>query len=264
MAELVARYAVTNLTILKGWDERSLEFLDDLPDLKRLHVSVKGGVDWAPLERHGKLEWISLNPQMPWCPSSRVPQGALDFSSVKSLTVCNIPAIPEWDSIRQCSRLENLRLHNSGEVRELDLSRLNRLSELALEAFAELRRVVIPAEAKIRALKISGTPKLKIDLQRLVRDVEYLWIGGNCDFGLEALAEARHVKRLSLTQLGRKAAQIPFLAAMTELEDLDTLGSRLHPADEPIAEAQFAKQRELMQKFQREAAGREERAHRAD
>jgi hypothetical protein len=119
-------------------------------------------------------------------------------------------------------------------VRVLDLSRMHGLQELALESFVELRRVILPEDATIRSLKISQSRKLKVDLKRFVRDVEYLWLEGRLAFSLDDLGEAEHVKHLELTFLKNRAEIPPFLNKLGRLERLLTVQTRLSAEDRAV------------------------------
>ena len=246
MESLADRYGVTFVVAMssQGWDQESIEFLDRLPNLTRVHISTKRPLDWTPLERHKNVEDVSLWPAMPSYSRSRPAQGEIDFTKIPRLRRCSIPWIPEWDSIRQCSRLESLKIRDSSEIRELDLSRMHNLMELAIESCAELRKVVIPDDARGLALKISQTRKLKIDLKRYVRDVEYLWLEGKLAFSLDDLGEAKHLKKLMLTFLNNRVEIPPFLHKLNPLEAMLTMQVRLSESDRAIELKINAKEQE--------------------
>jgi hypothetical protein len=236
MAEVARRYNVTSLTAMTmyGWDGGSVDFLGKLLQLRRMHISPDRSLDWRALELHPNVEHIMLWPNLPVYPPSRIPQGEIDFARIRRLVRCNIPCLPEWDSIRECNRLTSLTLRGWPEVRVLDLSRMHGLQELALESFVELRRVILPEDATIRSLKISQSRKLKVDLKRFVRDVEYLWLEGRLAFSLDDLGEAEHVKHLELTFLKNRAEIPPFLNKLGRLERLLTVQTRLSAEDRAV------------------------------
>lgn len=235
IARLARRFKVTQLAAeLDGWDQPSLEFLDELPDLRTVFITAKQALDWKPLERHRKIEYASLRPELPWHRPNRVTQGELDFTRMAHIQVCDVPWIPEWDSIRRCTRLEGLEIHGTYERRELDLSQLSHLSELVIDFCDELRGVVLPEEAQLQLLRINAAPKLKIDLQRFVRDLEWLYLGGKIAFPLDDLGEAKKLRFLTLMFLKNRAPIPAFLHKLPALESVLAPSTRLSESDQAI------------------------------
>ncbi len=246
MLELAHRYKVTRISASQseGWDQSTLDFLDLIPEIQYLHVITNLSLDWSPVERHSNLEHISLWPDTSVLRPSHPEQGEIDFPKMHRLRSCNIPWIPEWDSIRDCIALQSLTIRDSSKLRILDLSRLHSLTELAMEKLLELREVIVPEEAKLRAIKITQCPKLKIGLKRFVRDIEYLWLGGKLAFPLDELGEANRLKMLWLMFLKNRVELPPLFHRIASLEDLLTVQTRLSKEDQAIERTFIAKRME--------------------
>jgi hypothetical protein len=159
------------------------------------------------------------------------------------LRVCDISWLPEWDSVRQSVQLEALAIGDSWELRELYLSRMRNLSELEIDFCGELRKVVIPDAVKIRMLRVNGSPKLKLDLERVVRDLEYLWIGGKIASPLDDLGKASKLRFLTLMFVKNRKEIPAFLHRLTALEDISAAGTRLCESDRAIEQKFIARRK---------------------
>jgi hypothetical protein len=102
---------------------------------------------------------------------------------------------------------------------------------------------VIPDEVKIRVLKLHGSPKLKIDLKRFVRDVEYLWIGGKIASPLDDLGEARKLRFLTLMFVKNRKEIPAFLHKLTALEHMLAASTLLCEADRAIEKKFIARRK---------------------
>ena len=193
-AQLARKFGVESLDAsrIRGWRDDSIAFLDELPGLRSVVIGAPHKLDWQPLERQTDLESVRLY-------SDVADQNNVDFTRLHGLRKCAIKWIPQFDSFRHCPWLKTLELFSSDSLRDLDLRELTDLEELNLNSCAQLGRVELAEQTRIRSLRVSNCPKLQLDLKRFVRDLEDLWLQGKVACPLVDLALAKHLKRLAFT-----------------------------------------------------------------
>lgn len=220
-----------------GWVDDSIEFLDELPRLTEVLISPSRRQDWKPLERHPNLEYVGIYYR--WCKE----QNDIDFTRVRRLRECEITWLPQGDSIRHCASLKSLMVFDDwrDDLRELDLRELVDLEELILKDCGQLREIELADSARIRNLDIWNCPKLKLDMKRYARDLEYLQLLGRVAFPLDDLGLAKHLKDVGFTSLHNKVPIPAFMGKLPCLENAGAHDTLLSEPDCRIADAFLAK-----------------------
>jgi hypothetical protein len=251
-ARMARKFGVQGLSASEGsgWSDDSLEFLDELPGLRWVLVSTSRKLNWKPLERQADLESVDLFP-------NSSDQNEIDFTCLPSLRKCAVNWRPQFDSIRHCRRLNCFEVRDSdlGNLRELDLRELVDLEQLIVDSCIRLGSIEPAEQAQIRALKASDCPKLKLDLKRLVRDLQYLYLEGKLAYPLDELRLAKHLKSVVFLWVRAKTPIPPVLDQLPCLADGLAAGTRLSEPDQNIMDTFAARRREQLEAEKRKNSG---------
>jgi len=241
-ARLARKFGVQSLDASKiwGWQDNSIAFLDQLPGLRSVVIGAAHKLDWRPLERQADLESLRVY-------SDVDEQNDLDFTRLQRLSKCAVKWIPQFDSIRHCPRLRSLEVFSSDNLRDLDLRELTDLEELHLESCANIGRIILAEQTRIRSLRVSNCPKLQLDLKRFVRDLEDLWLQGKVAYRLDELALAKLLKRVTFTFVKTKGRIPPFMEQLPCLIDGVAAGTRLSEPDQQIMSTFAARRRKELE-----------------
>jgi hypothetical protein len=210
-ARLSRRLGVTSVSLTIS--PPRLDFLLELNRVDSVSAVFHRSVDLSVLQKLPHLKHLGLL----W--RSRTPP-ELDLRSFKDLTTCSISYRPELKSVFECHTLRVLRLSESNELTELDLTGLPELIQLDLWELRKLRRLQLSDSCRLLALEVTTCPKLEIDWRRVGKDLQYLWLGGRPRFPLESLTAARKLRYLMLNQLG-KLPTLRFLIKLQKLKAVD-------------------------------------------
>jgi hypothetical protein len=203
LADVARRFHIERLLVSAACAKGGLAFLDELPGLKELSVSVPDQtLDWRPVERLKRLEALSVSS----APMVRTqPPGGIDFTGLPALVSCALSDYDaQWSSVFSCGRLRRLQLTTTNALRgELDLSGLPELTELVLGGLPKVTSFKLAAAAKVRSLQLRSCRKLQVDWPPTGQDLRYLWIEGKTAWPLADLRDAPKLERLMLSHRGR-------------------------------------------------------------
>jgi hypothetical protein len=251
MGSVIKRFGVQQLVAAEssGWVCNGIEFLDEVPaSVVSFWLAPSRRISWGPLVRRAGVRSLTI-----FAPTGVIiplaePQEEIDFTRLTDLESCSVTWIPEWDSALRCSWLKGLLLRDSAREGPLDLGRMLGLEELVLERLVNLQHVNTAESAMFRALKVSHCPKLDLDLNRFVRDLELLWLEGHIRFPLSDLVSARSLRGLVLTFLKNRIPIPPFLASLGPLCAVEVLQTRLSKSDMEILEEIWRRRRATKQR----------------
>ena len=217
----VERYRVDELIVSHFCAKHGLEFLNELPGITRLSISLPlEPPDLRPVERMRNLERLAFSPGS--LVSINAP-AEFDFTALPRLIVCELsPWWPQWESALRCENLRALHITESRTLRTLDLSRLGKLSELVLGGHLKLTSFELAPAARVESMQLRSCNKLKPDWPRIGRDLLYLWLEKKPTYPLDELHHAKALKGLMLGYM-RKLDSAEFLRGLPSLEWLQLL-----------------------------------------
>lgn len=219
---LCRRFGVTsltfnNLSVRKG----SIGFIRSVPTLRKLSISTIDPIDLSPIEGMANLELLWLRWDVDRWDAHATPPPALDFTTLPNLKRCRIRLHPPFESLLACEWLTELEVYDTAGRAHLDLNRLKRLGKLTLENCLGMRSFTLSERARLRELEITSCLTLKVDWQRVGRDLEDLSINGRVGFPLDEIAAARKLKRLGLFK--RNLPSLKFVKRLPRLWTLNWL-----------------------------------------
>lgn len=235
-AEVARKFRIERLLVSAACAKGGLAFLDELPGLKELSVSVPDQtLDWHPVERLKQLEKLSVSS----APIVRTqPPGEIDFTALPALVSCDLSEYDApWASVFRCGKLRRLHLTTSDALRgELDLTGLPKLTELILGGLPKVTSFRLADRAKVQSLQLRSCRKLRVDWPRVGRDLRYLWIERKTAWPLEDLRHAPKLERLMLSHMGR-IESAEFLKRLPRLKWLDLFLAEFTPAGNALVNA---------------------------
>jgi len=240
LARLARKYKINALHISETYRQEwpSLDFLLDLPPLRKLHVVLSRPTDLAPITKLTDLEFLGLMGDIT-LEGTETP--AADFSSLTKLKQAYVDIAPPTLSLLDCRSLQFLWVWNNCKpwLSSLDLSRLEKLSELHvtawaklskidlshqpkleqlhLEALPKLKSVSLDPKAKLRRLKMGGCGPYRIDWDRMGEDLHELELSGPLRFPIEDVLRAPDLRTLETNSV-RKFPPLRFLLKLRSLE----------------------------------------------
>ncbi len=219
LTELARRFQVNALSLKDPafGEERSAQFLLDLPALERVTISLWSPVDLSALAQLGELRSIRINFGVGgWRLGDKL--RPLDLSGLAKLEHADVMMCSAFESILNCRTIKELTVHNDcdGRLRDLDLSHLPKLRDLQLDHCPKLRKVTLHPRAKMSSLSLSLCGSYKIDWQRMGPDLRYLVLGGRLTFPLEDVLNAPNLEELHLREI-RKLPPLEFLRKLEKL-----------------------------------------------
>lgn len=218
LAALARRFEIDGLLVSTACAAGGLGFLDELPGLKALDVSVPNQtLDWRPVERMKCLEELNVSS----APIVRtVDPGEIDFAALPSLISCVLSKFhPQWASVFGCAGLKRLHL-TTAELSKLDLGTMPKLAELVLGGMPKLASFSLAKSSKLKALQLRTCKKLMVDWPRVGRDLLYLWVERKPAWPLSELRFAPKLQWLMLSYCG-KIESVDFLDDLPKLRNLD-------------------------------------------
>jgi len=216
----------------------TLDFLGDLPPLRRLHVILSRPADLSPIAAQTDLESLGVmgnveredrtTPTVDFAPLKKVRQAYLELaaptmsilqcSSLRHLWIWN--DCKPWLKAIDLSRLTKLReLHVTAwaKLTALDLSAQAELESLHLEAIGKLKSVALHPDAKVTALKLGGCGPFRIDWDRMGGDLHELELSGPLRFPFEEVLKAPELRNLQTNGI-RTFPPLKFLLKLPHLE----------------------------------------------
>lgn len=210
---IVRRDRINELQIF-SWDideELDLSVLTLAPELEALYLHVEKSVDWTPLQSLTQLQKLTLIVR------GQQPQ-SLDFTQFRNLHTSRLTWCEEWHSILSCKTLRGLTVENSKNIKELDLHKLSKLSELCLTECNGLRTIRCDKHQLIESLGVASCRSFEsLEPFEVLKDLKYVVFGGNFRFDIRRLGECHKLKRFSMNGVG-KISSLQFLANSPNLE----------------------------------------------
>jgi hypothetical protein len=236
--KLAKRYRVNSVSLdsLSFGDGRSADLLLDLPVLRRLSLSLWSPIDLSALERLRHLRSLRLDLTVWRCGDHFDP---VDLSNLGKLQFADVMMCRAFESILTCRTITELAVGNShdGRLRELDLTRLPRLRDLALDHCPLLRSVRFHPEASVRGLKLALCGSYRIDWQRIGPNLQYFSFGGRLTFPLDDILQAPNLEELHLWGI-RKVPALGFLRKLPQLKVVNIFsappGPKLRDGDRAV------------------------------
>ena len=196
-ARVASRFGVKALSLHVdlSWADTSLSFLERLPQLEALVLSGPGAINWSKVESLTSIRDLYLN-----CYVGT--PGEINLSGLAKLKVANINSLEQWDSILACRSLRVLSIREVFKLKTLNLTKLKSLRELAIIDSPSIEDVELARGAKLKALRISKSKRVKPPWGRIRRELEYLTLDGRLGFPLSEVRHAENLKRIELFQQG--------------------------------------------------------------
>jgi hypothetical protein len=220
-AKLAERYKVNSLGLhnLAFGSRRTVEFLPDLPSLRRLSISLWKPIDLSALGQLRQLRSLRLSIDL-WRSGDLF--RPVDLSGLDKLQFADVMMCRAFESVLKCSTLTELWVSNDydGRLRDLDLTHLPVLRHLKLDHCPKLRNVGLHPKARLRGLALTLCGSYKIDWHRLGPDLRYLLLGGRLTFPLEDILNAPKLEGLHMVQI-RKLPALRFLRKLRDLRMVD-------------------------------------------
>jgi hypothetical protein len=237
-AALARQYDVNAVSLsgLSFGNRETVDFLLDLPLLRRVSISLGSVKDLSALGKLTKLQWLVIQLTLWRIGDNFKP---IDFSTLNHLRRAHLMMCPAFESVLKCSTLEVLDISNDcdGRLRDLDLTHLPSLRELTLDHCPKLRSVALHPKARVGALEQTYCGSYQIDWRRFGPDLRYLKLGGRLTFPLDDLLKAPRLKELHMLGIRK----VPPLKRLSKLRDLTTLfvfapppGPKLSREDEAV------------------------------
>lgn len=225
---------------------KSLNVLQGLPQLRELHVVASVATDLSQISTLKHLRYLGLMGELMPAGGAKPSKivAPADFSSLKKLHRAYVELCPASESILRCGSVNDLWLWNSEYLvtRQIDLTRLTKLTELHvtafpklteldlsnqpalerlhLEAVPKLKSVKLHKEARLRALKLGGCGAFRIDWDRLADDLDELELSGRQPFPMEDILRAKNLRALKTNSI-RTFPPLKFLLKLAKLEEFD-------------------------------------------
>lgn len=228
MAAQASRFRIDRLLVSAACAKGGLEFLEDLPGLRQLSVSIPDQtLDWRPVEQLKHLQDLALSS----APIVRTaPPGEIDLTALPALNVCELSKFhPQWDSVFRCTKLRGLHLTTSRDLKDtLDVTAMPKLTELVLGGLPKLTSLRLAERARVQSMQLRTCRKLQVDWTRVGRDLRYLWVEGKTAWPLEDLRHAAKLERLMISHRGR-IESAAFLKDLPRLKWLDLFLAEFTP-----------------------------------
>jgi hypothetical protein len=216
------RYGVSSIHLRDPsfGDQRTTDFLLDLPTLTALSISIWSPVDFSGVARMTNLNSLRIDFGVAgWRLGDRIKPA--DYSGLVKLEHADIMMCSAFESILKCRKIRELTVRNDCDhrLRDLDLTLLPSLRDLQLDHCPKLRKVSLHPKAKVRALRVGLCGSYKIDWQRMGKDLRFLVLGGRLTFPLEEVLNAPNLELLHTLEI-RKLPPLGFLRDLTKLRSV--------------------------------------------
>lgn len=197
------------LTYIDGWLGESLDFLKDLPHLRRLFLLVLRKLDVSPISSLTSLESLVL-----YCTTS----GKIEFGDMRRLKSCHLRWQPGMKRVFEATALESLELNAYPGHDLIPFQRLTSLRALQVMASRLWTTAGVARLSLLRVLDVRGCRRL-VSLEEVdtLTQLEELNVEG-CS-KLTSLACAFRLPRLRRFLAG----DCPRLATLTGIEQLSAL-----------------------------------------
>jgi hypothetical protein len=240
LTKLAKKHKINALHISETYQEEwpSLDFLLDLPPLRKLHVVLSRPANLSPITKLTALESLVL---MGDVAQEKIETPVADFSKLTKLKQAYVEIAPPTLPLLECTSLQFLWAWNHCKpwLASLDLSRLTKLSELHVTAWAKLSKIDLSHQRRLEQLHVEALPKLKsvaldpkatlrrlkmggcgpywIDWDRMGDDLQELELSGPLRFPIEDVLRAPNLRKLETSSV-RKFPPLTFLLRLPKLE----------------------------------------------